>query len=142
MLDLKYIPTKRTRYGLNPGIFEVVDLNSTWKYLLPNEVKVSVTIDDVRLKSNLKFNQTLLFTNQSFFCTILGFTRYHSYPPDDLDWFYQSIAGWYESEKPINITGIDKTHLKSDSVQGSIVNGIRDPFLYSFALVSPPGHQI
>ena len=29
VLDLKNIPTKRTRYFLNPGIYEVVDLNNS-----------------------------------------------------------------------------------------------------------------
>ena len=29
ILDLKYIPTKRTGYSLNPGMYEVVDLNNT-----------------------------------------------------------------------------------------------------------------
>ena len=47
------------------------------------------------------------------------------------------IAGSYKSDKPINITGIDKIHLKCDCIQGSIVNGIREPILYSFALSSP-----
>ena len=142
ILDLKYIPTKRTGYSLNPGIYEVVDLNTTLKYILPDNVKVSITIDDIRLKSNLKINQTLIFTEKSFFYTILGFTRSHSYPLDDIEGFYQLIAGSYKSEKPINITGIDKIHLKCDCIQGSIVNGIREPILYSFALSSPPGHKI
>ena len=142
VLNLKYIPTKRTGYTLEPGIYEVVDLNNTLKYILPDNVKVSITIDDVRLKSNLKINQTLIFTEKSFFYTILGFTRSHSYPLDDIDGFYQIIAGSYQSEKPINITGIDKIHLKCDCIQGSIVNGIREPILYSFALSSPPGHKI
>ena len=75
ILDLKYIPTKRTGYSLDPGIYEVVDLNNTLKFNLPNYVKVSVTIDDIRLKSNLKINQTLIFTNKSFFYTTLGFTK-------------------------------------------------------------------
>ena len=80
--DLKYIPTKRTGYSLNPGIYEIVDLNNTLKYILPDNVKVSVTIDDIRLKSNLKTNQTLIFTEKSFFYTILGFTQSCSYPLD------------------------------------------------------------
>ena len=142
ILDLKYIPTKRTGYTLEPGIYEVVNLNNTLKYILPDNVKVSITIDDVRLKSNLKINQTLIFTEKSFFYTILGFTRSHSYPLDDIDGFCQIIAGSYESEKPINITGIDKIHLKCDCIQGSVVNGIREPILYSFGLSSPPGHEI
>ena len=142
ILDLKYIPTKRTGYSLNPGIYEIVDLNNTLKYILPDNVKVSVTIDDIRLKSNLKINQTLIFTKRSFFYTILGFTQSRSYSLDDIDNHYQIIAGSYKSDKPINITGIDKIHLKCDCIQGSIVNGKREPILYSFALSSPPGHKI
>ena len=52
------------------------------------------------------------------------------------------IAGSYKSDKPINITGIDKIHLKCYCIQVSIVNGIREPILYSFPLSSPPGHKI
>ena len=50
ILDLKYLPTKRTGSSLSPGIYEVVDLNNTLKHISPNNVKVSVTTDDVRLK--------------------------------------------------------------------------------------------
>ena len=52
------------------------------------------------------------------------------------------IAGSYKSDKPINITGIDKVHLKADCIQGSIVDGVRKPILYSFALNSPPGYKV
>ena len=127
VLDLKYISTKRIGYSLNPGIYEIVDLNNTLRYILPDNVEVIVTIDDIRLKSNLKINQTLIFTEKSFFCTVLGFTQPRSYPLDDIDGFYQIIAGSYKSDRPINITGIDKNHLKCDCIQGSIVNGIREP---------------
>ena len=65
-LDLKYIRTKRTSFSLNPVFFEVIDLSNTWKYILPDIVKLRVTIDDVRLKSNLKTSQTLIFTEKSF----------------------------------------------------------------------------
>ena len=54
VLHLKNIPLKRTGYSLNPGIYEVVDLSSTSKHALPKNVKVNVTIHDVRLKSNLR----------------------------------------------------------------------------------------
>ena len=142
VLDLKYISTKRIGYSLNPGIYEVIDLNNTLKHILPDNVKVSITIDDIRLKSNLKIIQTLLFTEKSFFYTSLGFTQSKSYPLDDIDGFYQLIAGSYKSDKPNNITGIDKVHLKCDCIQGSIVNGIREPIFLNFALSSPPGHKI
>ena len=52
------------------------------------------------------------------------------------------IAGSYKSDKPISITRFDEIHLKCDCIQGSIVNGVREPILYSFALSSPPTHKI
>ena len=132
ILDLKDTPTKRIEYSLNLSVFEVVDINNTLKYILPVNVKVSVTIDDVRLKSNIKIIQTLIFTEKPLFYTILGFTRSRSYPLDDIDGFYQLISGSYKSDKHINFTGIDKIHLKCDCIQGSIVNGFIEPILYLF----------
>ena len=49
--------------------------------------------------------------------------------------------GTYKNEKPINITGIDKTHIRSDCNHGSIVNGVREHIFYSCALDKPPGHK-
>ena len=142
ILDLKYIPTKRMGYSIEPNIYNVDDLNKTLKNTLPDNVKLDITIDERKYKTDLKINQTLIFTNKSFFYTILGFTQSHSYPLEDIEGFYQLIAGLYKSERPINITGIDKVHLKSYCVDGSIVNGTREPILYSFALDQPPGHKI
>ena len=96
VLHLKYIPTKRTGYSLNPGIYEVTDLNKTFNYILPDNVKVSITIDDIRLKSNIKINQTLIFNQKNFFYSILDFTRSHSYVLNDIDGFCQLIAGLYK----------------------------------------------
>ena len=141
ILELKYFPTERIGYSLIPGIYEVIDLNNSLKYFLPNNVKVNITIDDIRIKSKLKANQTLIFTERSFFYTIFGFTQSHSHPLDYIDGFYWLIAGSYKSDKPFNITGIDKIHLKCDCIQGSIVNGIREPILYSFALSPPPSQK-
>ena len=44
------------------------------EYVLSNNVKITKTIDVFGLKSNLKINQTLIFTRKSFFYTNLGFT--------------------------------------------------------------------
>ena len=107
ILDLKYIPTKRVGYSIEPNIYNVVDSNKTLKNILPINVKIDITIDERKNKTDLKSNQTLIFTNKSFFYTILGFTRSHSYPLKDIEEFYQLIAGLYKSERPINITGID-----------------------------------
>ena len=141
-LILKIISTKRTRYSLIPGNYEMVDLNNALKYILPNNVKVNVTKDGVRAKSIKKLTHSPNFTEKSFFYTILDLTRYHSYPSDDIEGFYQLIAGSYKSAKPINLTGTDKLHLKCDCSQGSIVNGTAEPILYSYALSSPTCHRI
>ena len=45
VLDLKYIPTKRTGYSLNPGIYEKIDMNTTLKHILPDNLKIAVTIE-------------------------------------------------------------------------------------------------
>ena len=52
------------------------------------------------------------------------------------------IARSYKGDRPINIIGVDKIHLKCDCINGSIVNGVREPILYSFGLSSPPAHKI
>ena len=67
ILDLKYIPTKRTGFSIEPKIYNVVDLNNTLKNILPDNVKINITIDEKKYKSNLKINQTLIFTNKCFF---------------------------------------------------------------------------
>ena len=142
ILDLKYIPTKRIGYSIKPNIYNVVDINKTLKNILPDNVKINITIDERRYKTDLKINQTLIFTNKSFFYTILGFTQSRQGPLNDIDGFYQILPGSYMSNKPINITGIDKVHLKCDCIDGSIMNGTREPNLYSLALDQPPGHKI
>ena len=117
-------------------------MNNTLKHNLHDNVKIKITIDDIRLKSNLEINQTLIITNKSFFYTILGFTQSHQGPLNDIEGFYQTLPGSYKSNKPISITRIDKIHLKCDCINGSIVNGIREHILFSCALGSPPGHKI
>ena len=37
VLDLKCISTKRIGFSLDPGIYEIVDLNNTLKHILPNK---------------------------------------------------------------------------------------------------------
>ena len=110
---------------------------------LCKDVKVNITIDDIRLRSNLTTDKTIRFTKKSFFfCTISGFTQSYSGPLGDIEGFIQMIPGSNKSDKHNNITGVDKVHLKCDCINGSFVNGSRGSILYSFSLSSPPGHKI
>ena len=123
-------------------MYEVTDINLMLKSLLPDNVNVKFTIDIFRLKSVLKTNQVLKFTRRSFFSTFLGFTQYHSGPLNDIEGFVQVIPGTHIDNKLLKITGIDKVRSKYDCVNGSIVNGLREPIVYSFALNKFPDHKI
>ena len=79
---------------------------------------------------------------KNIFYTILGFTQSHSEPLSDIQGFVQLIAGTFKSNRPINVTGIDKVHSKCDCINGSVVNGVQRPILYSFGVSSLTGQKI
>ena len=97
ILDIKYFPSDRIGYTLPPGTYETVDINRTLEYILPDKVKVTISIDDFRLKSSLKINQTLFFTGKSFFFTFPGFTQSHFHALNGINGFYHLVAGSYKS---------------------------------------------
>ena len=72
ILKVNYFPSKRTGFTLPPGLYEKSDINKTLEYDLPDN---TITIDVIRLKSNIKNNQTLIFTKKVFF---LHNIRFHS----------------------------------------------------------------
>ena len=141
ILDKKSFPSERTGNSLPSGIYEVGDINKTLAYLLPNFVKVSCTTDDAKLRFNLYKNQTLIFAKKSSFYTILRFTKSHWGSLGDIDGYIQLLSGRYKSDKPVNIAGLNKVHLKCECLNGSIVIGVQETLLYSFGLDKPPGHK-
>ena len=74
--------------SLKPFLYEITDINKA--LFLPDNVKVSITIDGIRFKTNLKFNLTLVFTEKSFLysfmfysTTVLSSKRYRWILPND-----------------------------------------------------------
>ena len=65
ILDVKYISGSTIGYTLPPGVYEISDINLMLKSLLHGKAKLKTTID-VRLKSNLKNNETIRFIKKSF----------------------------------------------------------------------------
>ena len=92
-------------------------------------MKVTITVDDIKLKSKLINNQKLLFTTKSVFYTKIGLTQPYSRVLGDIEGFAQLIPGPHKSHTPIKITGIDKIQFERDCINGSIVDGIREPIL-------------
>ena len=72
------------------------------------------------------------FDEKSFFSTILGFTP---------GWDYKHY-NQYISQKIVNLSSTNKIHLKCDAIDGSVVNGVRQPILYSFVLDKPSGYKV
>ena len=67
-----------------------------------------------------------------FFSTILGFIP---------GWDYKHYNK-YTSQKILNLGSTNKIHLKCDCIDGSVVNGLRQPILYSFILDKLPGYKL
>ena len=72
------------------------------------------------------------FDEKSFFSTILGFNP---------GWDYKHY-NQYLSQKIVNLSSTNKIHWKCDAIDGSVVDGIRQPTLYSFVLDKPAGYKV
>ena len=72
------------------------------------------------------------FDEKSFFSTILGFTA---------GWDYEHY-NQYLSQKIVNLSSTNKIHLSCDAIVGSVVDGVRQPILYSFVLDKPSGYKV
>ena len=75
----------------------------------------------------------LKFEKKSFFNTISGFSLF---------WDHKSYDNENFRENSRNLTLIYKIHLKSDCIDGSVLNGVRQPILHSFTLDKPPGYNV
>ena len=84
------------------------------KSLLLADAKAKFKFDGIRLRWKITTNRALKFPEKSFFYTLLAFIQKHSGVLGDIEGFVQLITGTCKSDKPINITGIDKVHLKCD----------------------------
>ena len=105
-------------------------------------MNVTILIDDIRIKSNLTNNETLMFTKRCFFYTILGFIQLHSGVLGDIEGSVQLIPDRYKNERLINIKRIDNIHLCWDCIIVRFVYGVRQSALYNFALDKPSEHKI
>ena len=73
------------------------------------------------------------FSQKSFFfSSILGGSPH---------WVFKNYDE-YISEKIINLSSIDRIHLKCDVIDGSVLNGVRQPIWNSFVLDKSPGFKV
>ena len=138
-------------YQLTPGIYIMQDFSDAIKTFSGHEVTIESEYDDITKRATIvsKYRDgkekfalgTLRFDNQSFFHTLLGFSPYWDYKPNNSH--HVLIPGVYLSDKTIlNLNTIDKIHLNCDAINGSVVDGIRQPILFSFVLDKPAGYKV
>ena len=127
-------------YKLNPGIYTYKGLAIALFNILHHEYpssnsEILIRLDDNTRKTKLLVRSGIIairFDEKSFFNTILGFTP---------GWDYKHY-NQYISQKIVNLSSTNKIHLKCDAIDGSVVNGLRQPIFYSFVLDKPSGYKV
>ena len=127
-------------YEIEPGIYSYRDTSEALFNILQSKYQQSdseilIRLDVVTRKTKLVVNSGIIairFDEKSFFSTILGFTA---------GWDYKH-CNQYLSQKIVNLSNTNKIHLKCDAIDGSVVNRIRQPILYSFVLDKPSGYKV
>ena len=117
-------------YELQPGIYIFKDISEALFNILQPEYPepgnaIVIEFDDFTRKTKLVVKSGIIairFDEKSFFSTFFGF-----------------ISGWdykhynkYISQKMVNLSSTNKIHFKCDVKDGSIQDGIQQPFLFSF----------
>ena len=129
-------------YELTPGIYSIQDFSDSIYNFSVNNESIKVEYDDISMKTKIILKYigerkkfvlgTSRFHQTSFFHTLLGFTPYWDYKPSNV----------YTSDKILNLNTVNKIHLKCDIIHGGVVDGVRQPILYSFILEKKPGYEI
>ena len=83
---------------------------------------------------------TSRYDEKSFLNTLLGFTPYWDYKPTNT--IHADSPAVYTSDKILNLSTMNKIHLKCDIIDGSVVNGVREPILFSFVLDKKPVFKV
>ena len=127
-------------YELEPGIYTFKEISEAifniiqFEYPGPSNV-IDIEYDDITMKTKVDVKAGIIairFDEKSFFSTILGFTA---------GWHYKHYNK-YNSQKIVSLSNTNKIHLKCDCIDGSVVNGLRQPILYSFVLDKKPGYKV
>ena len=127
-------------YELDPGIYTFKDISEAVFNILQSEYPglsnvIEIEYDDITMKTKrlVRFGiMAIRFDEKSFFSTILGFTS---------GWDYKHYNK-YTSQKVVKLGCTNKIHMKCDAIDGSVINGIRQPILYSFVLDKPSGYKV
>ena len=127
-------------YKLEPCIYTFKDNSEALIKILQPEYElfdnsVDNKVDDITMKTKLVVrpdNIAKIFDKKSIFSSILGFNPFWDYEHNNE----------YISQKSVNLSTTNKKHLKCDVINGSIVNGLTQPKLFSSFLDKPAGNKV
>ena len=127
-------------YEIEQGIYTTKDISEALlKILQPEHDRyynaIDIEFDDIEMKTKLDVragNIAIRNDEQSFFSTFLAFTPHWVFKHSNKD-ISQEI-------KYLNAT--NKIHLKSDSIDGNVVNGLRHSIFNSSVLDKLPGYTV
>ena len=149
-LILKQYNSNFITYELTPGIYTIQDISDTIHTFSGHSEITEIEYDDISMKSKIiqkyiggqeNFGLgTLRFDENYFFHTLLGFEPYWDYKPTNSN--HLPIPGVYISDKILNLSTTNKIQLKCNIIDGSLVNGLRQPILYSLVLDKLPGYKV
>ena len=149
-LILKQYNSHFITYELTPGIYTIQDISdAVYTFSGLSEI-IQFKYDDITMKTKIILKNiggqkkfalgTLRFDGRSFFHTLLVFEPYWDYKPTNSN--QAAIPGVYTSDKILNSSTADKTHLKCYIIDGSVVNSLRQLILFSFVLDKKPGYKM
>ena len=150
-LSLKQYNSHFITFELTPGIYTIQEISSTIHTFSGHSEIIQIEHDDITMETKIisKFKNngkrvfglgTLRFDERSFFHILLSFEPYWDYKRTNSNHF--PISGDYTSDKILKSSTTKKIYLKSDGIDGSVVNGLRQPILYSFVLDKLPGFKV
>ena len=127
-------------FEIQPGIYTFKDRSEALFNILHLEHSASsseivIELDDITTKTNLVVRSEIIaitFDEKSFFNTVLGFTP---------GWDYKHYNE-YISRKCVNLSSTNVIHLKCDVINGSVVNGVKQPILFSFISDKTSGYRV
>ena len=125
---------------LQPGICTFKDLSESVLNILQPKYKASINVIDIQFDNITRKTKLVVrggiiaisFDEKSFFSTIVGFNH---------GWDYKHYNE-YISQKILNLSSTIKIHLTCDVIDGSVVNGFRQPIITSFVSNKPSGYKV
>ena len=142
---LKQYNANFVTYELDPGNYAIEDLQNAVYPLGDHEGTLHIESDDSNNKTKLILTRlgstfgTLRFDEKSFYHTLIGFTPFWDYKPTNA---IHADSNGVHSNNTLNLNTIKKIHLKCYVIDGSVVNCLRQPILYSFVLDKPSGYKV